>query len=99
MKGGISVDEFCKAFGTTLPAGDYETLSGWLNSQAGSIPEQGDRFFADGLQLTVVDRSPRRVRRVKVVRLKGKAPSPHALTDRAVAAAAGSVPPAGQRRP
>jgi putative hemolysin len=68
VRAGISVDEFEKTFGLRLGEGQYETLAGWLNAQSGAIPEQGDRFSADGLQLTVIDRTPKRVRRVKVAR-------------------------------
>jgi CBS domain containing-hemolysin-like protein len=83
VRAGISLDDFGKAFGVLLPTGAYETLAGWMNSQCGSIPEQGDRFFADNLVFTVVDRSPRRVRRVKVVRAaKGRTPSWPGVTPR-----------------
>jgi CBS domain containing-hemolysin-like protein len=113
VRAGISLDDFAKAFGAQLPTGEYETLAGWMNSQCGSIPEQGDRFFADGLQFTVVDRSPRRVRRVKVVRSpKARSPSwPGVIPrgdGRAVAAATGTpggaaaaagAPPSTQKRP
>ncbi|MHB8417896.1 MAG: hemolysin family protein [Myxococcales bacterium] len=72
VRASISVDEFDKTFGVRLGAGGYETLAGWLNAQSGAIPEQGDRFFADGIQLTVVERTPKRVRRVKVARARAR---------------------------
>jgi CBS domain containing-hemolysin-like protein len=95
VRASISLDDFSQAFGVQLPAGDYETLAGWMNSQGGSIPEQNDRFFADGFQMTVVDRSPRRVRRVKIVRvpkLRGQSWPGGAVTVRDGRAA---VPPSG----
>jgi CBS domain containing-hemolysin-like protein len=98
VRAGISLDDFSKAFGVQLPAGEYETLAGWMNSQCGSIPEQGDRFFADNLQFTVVDRSPRRVRRVRVLRAqKGRSPSWPGVNARGDGRAAVAVPaaPAG----
>ncbi len=93
VRAGISVDDFAEAFGVSLASGEYETLAGWLNAQAGTIPEQGDRFFADGVQISVVDRTPRRVRRVKVVRTKGRLP----IGGRG-AGAAGSTAPVPPRR-
>ena len=96
VRAGISLDDFSKAFGVQLPAGEYETLAGWMNSQCGSIPEQGDRFFADNLQFTVVDRSPRRVRRVRVLRAhKGRSPSGPGVNPRVDGRAAVQAAPAG----
>ncbi|MHB1846598.1 MAG: hemolysin family protein, partial [Deltaproteobacteria bacterium] len=100
VRAAISVDDFAEAFGVTLPLGEYETLGGWLNSQSGTIPEQGDRFFAEGLQVIVVDRTPRRVRRVKVVRTKGRglaAPPPATPAGRSGAAVAPAAPASPRR--
>jgi putative hemolysin len=65
--------------GATLPdGGDFETLSGLLNSAAGAIPQTGDRFFIGGLELTVIQREERHVRLVRVGRPSKSVPPPPA---------------------
>ncbi len=97
VRAGISLGEFERAFGVRLAGGEYETLGGFLNAQAGAIPEQGDHFYEAGLQFTVVDRGPRRVRRVRVVRTKGKAPG--AAAGPGGAGGAPGTPSASRKRP
>jgi len=70
VQGTIPVDEFNRTFAVNVPEGEYETLSGFLYSLAGTIPEVGDRFFFSGLQFTVSDRSPKQIKRVRVLRTK-----------------------------
>lgn len=71
VRASIGLEQVNKAFSVEIPEGDYETLGGFLNYLAGCIPEVGDKFFFAGLQFTVQDRSPRRVRRVRVQRIAG----------------------------
>jgi putative hemolysin len=92
----IKLSDFAKAFETALPSEEHETLGGWLNAQAGAIPDMGECFFAGGLQLTIVERDARRVRRVKVQRIKGKGPFPAIAGGRA--ASAGGNPPGAPGR-
>jgi CBS domain containing-hemolysin-like protein len=69
--------EINRALGSTLPSeGDFETLSGLLNSAAGAIPQSGDRFFIGGLEFTVVQRDDRHVRLVRIARPLKSAPPP-----------------------
>jgi putative hemolysin len=67
-----------RSLSATLPdGGDFETISGLLNSAAGAIPQTGDRFFIGGLDFTVMARDDRRVRLVRVGRpLKSMPPPP-----------------------
>jgi hypothetical protein len=57
----------------------------------------GERYFAGGLQLTVVDRNARMVHRVKVQRVKGKAVIPAIPGARGASVASGSAPGAPGR--
>lgn len=69
VEAGIPIDDFNEHFLSTLPEdGGYGTLAGYLNHLAGAIPEVGQILESDGLLFTVVDRSPRRVLRVRVTR-------------------------------
>jgi putative hemolysin len=79
VRASISREEFNDAFSVELPGDDAETLAGWLNQRAGAIPELGERFLVDGLMLQVVERSPSRVRRVKVAPRKAKGAEPSGI--------------------
>lgn len=46
---------------------DANTVSGWVLEQVGRIPEVGDRFQSDGLDVTVTKVDHRRVLEIKVV--------------------------------
>lgn len=54
-------------FGTQLPQDEgYDTLGGFLNHLAGTIPEQGAVIDSHGLLFTVVERTKTRLIRVRV---------------------------------
>ncbi len=75
VRAEIRLEDLNESLGTELPnQGDFETLSGLLNSAAGAIPQTGDRFYIGGLELTVVQRDERRVRLVRVSRSKSAPP-------------------------
>ena len=57
---------------------DANTISGWVMEQIGRIPEEGDRFTADGLDVTVTKVDHRRVLEIRVVVL----PEPEASAGR-----------------
>lgn len=66
---GIDVADFNERFGTSLPTDDgFDTLAGFLNQQAGAIPEGGSTFDCGPWTLTVEERTPRRVLSVRVAR-------------------------------
>ena len=46
---------------------DANTISGWVMEQIGRIPEEGDRFTSDGLDVTVTKVDHRRVLEIRVV--------------------------------
>ena len=50
---------------------DANTVSGWVMEQVGRVPEAGDHFVADGLDVTVTKVDHRRVLEIKVVVLPG----------------------------
>jgi len=45
---------------------DASTISGWVVDQLGRVPEQGDMFQAEGLEVTVTQVEQRRVMEIKV---------------------------------
>ena len=46
---------------------DSNTISGWVMEQIGRVPEEGDRFVSDGLDVTVTKVDHRRVLEIRVV--------------------------------
>lgn len=74
------VDEFEKAFGFSLPEGDYETLGGFLSSLSGSIPEVGERFAFNGWQFVVHSKEGARLEAIRLIRPKGLAAPANAGT-------------------
>jgi len=63
----ISVRDFNERFQLEIPQGDeYETLSGFLSKQLGRIPELNEEIRFEGLQFTIVKKSQRRIRMVKL---------------------------------
>jgi len=73
LSGSLHPDEVQEACELTVPEGDYETLAGWVMSELGRVPEEGDRFEHEGWDVEVAQMDGNRVRTVKVV-----APSPGA---------------------
>lgn len=51
---------------------DANTVSGWVMEQIGRIPEPGDHFVADGLDVTVNKVDHRRVLEIRVLELPGR---------------------------
>ena len=49
---------------------DANTISGWVMEQIGRIPEEGDHFVADGLDVTVTKVDHRRVLEIRVTVLQ-----------------------------
>jgi CBS domain containing-hemolysin-like protein len=71
VQGQASVAEFNAAAAAELPEDQgYETMAGFLNALAGAIPSKGDRHFWKGWAFTVADADPRRVTKIRAVRVK-----------------------------
>ena len=59
--GVTEIDVFNRAFNTTLPNDDYDTLGGWITAELGQIPKRGDTINREGLNITVVGADAKRV--------------------------------------
>ncbi|MBI4546338.1 MAG: HlyC/CorC family transporter [Ignavibacteriae bacterium] len=63
----ISIHDFNEKFGAEVPEDlEYETLNGFLYKLTGRIPEQNENIRYNNLTFTVMKKSQRRVRQVKV---------------------------------
>ena len=55
-------------------ADEYDTLSGFLNKLAGRIPDLNEELKTESLSFTIVKKSQRRIRQVRVKRIEKTAP-------------------------
>lgn len=69
-----ALDDLYELFSITGDC-DANTVSGWVLEQIGRIPEAGDSFTADGLEVTVTKVDHRRVLEIRVVVLPEQAES------------------------
>ncbi len=69
----LDVAGFSKAFGFSLPEGEYETLGGFLSSLAGSIPDVGERFAFNGWQFVVHGKAGPKLDRIRLIRPRAAA--------------------------
>jgi len=67
--GRVDLDDFNNVMQTDLPRQDAETLSGFIYSQLGRVPENGEQVHVDDMELTVEQVSGRRIRKVRARRI------------------------------
>jgi CBS domain containing-hemolysin-like protein len=66
----MAVTDFNEQFGASIPpSADYETLGGFLQKHTGRIPDLNEEILHENLSLTVIKKSQRRVKMLKVKRL------------------------------
>ena len=69
MPGNTATHELERDLSIVLPSGEYETVSGLLQSELGHIPKAGEEvLLASGVRLTVVEANARRVLSVQVTK-------------------------------
>jgi CBS domain containing-hemolysin-like protein len=75
---------------------DVDTIGGYLVTRAGRLPLRGEIVPGPGLfEFEVLDADPRRVKRIRIVRLKERRDRPRETRRRVENEAAGAVPAAG----
>jgi CBS domain containing-hemolysin-like protein len=69
--GRAHVDEVNEQLGTNLPDnGDYDTIGGFVFSELGRIPNNGETLiWNESVRVTVIEASHRRIERVRIERL------------------------------
>lgn len=71
VNGRMSIHDFNERFKAELPETDeYETMSGFLHKQTGRIPELNEEIRYQNLSFTIVKKSQRRIRLVKVKKIE-----------------------------
>jgi CBS domain containing-hemolysin-like protein len=75
VSGLLRDDEVTEATGFEVPAGDHETLAGFVLSRLGRIPDVGDDLGVDGWRLTVMRRDRNRIAELRLARLDTPEPA------------------------
>ena len=68
VHGRVELDDLGAETGIELPAGDYETVAGYLLARHGAVPEAQEALEADGYRFTVLRASPSRIEAVRIAR-------------------------------
>lgn len=64
VDGGCSIDQLRDELGLDIPDGEYVTAAGFLLTQLGRIPEEGDELEHDGTLWRVTEMEKRRVAKI-----------------------------------
>jgi CBS domain containing-hemolysin-like protein len=69
VSGRVSVDQVTERLGIAIQGEGFETFGGYLLSRLGRVPQSGERFDLDDIQVEVLEADRRRILRVRVRRL------------------------------
>jgi len=73
LDGGFKIEDANEELGLNLPSGDYETVAGFILSQLGRIPKQGEHFKYQNLKFVITEIRGMKIAKVIVTREKGVA--------------------------
>jgi len=75
----MDIKDFNEKFQTEVPdASEYETIGGFLAKHTGHIPEQNEEIRFENLHFTIVKKSQRRLRQVKIKKIVSGTPGDEA---------------------
>ncbi len=69
IPGLLNLDDFAADYGISIPAGQYETVAGYLVARLGRLPVVGDRVEDGSARYLVIAMDERRIDRIRVNRL------------------------------
>jgi putative hemolysin len=75
LDGGLRVEEANEELELNLPAGDYETVAGFILSHLGRMPKQGEHFKYQNLKFVITEMRGMKIEKVIVTREKSVAAS------------------------
>lgn len=67
MDCAVTFEDFCAYFEIEAES-DSVSVGGWVMEQLGGIPEQGDRFEFENLEISVIEAEARRANRIRVIK-------------------------------
>ena len=68
VDGRLNVEELEEYFDLEIPREKFDTVGGFLFDLLGHVPLAGEEIRAHGLQMTVIESDPRKIRKVRVRR-------------------------------
>ena len=68
VDGGMRIEEANEELDLGLPAGDYDTVAGFLLSILGHIPKEGERVKYGDLRIIVTQMRELRIEKIRVTR-------------------------------
>ncbi len=68
VEAAMSIDEANEELSINLPAGDYDTLAGFVLDRLGHIPVEGETLEYDNLKIEVIEMRSLKIETVKVTR-------------------------------
>ncbi len=74
LDGGFRVEEANEELGLELPAGDYETVAGFILSHLGRIPKQGEQLKYRDLKFVITEMRGMKIEKVMVTKEEDTAP-------------------------
>lgn len=74
----IHIDDLNELLETDLPNEGFETLGGFIYDHLGQVPDQGQNFTVDGLQIEILEVEGQRLAKVRIRRLPRAAAEPPA---------------------
>jgi len=75
LDGGFRIEEANEELELSLPGGDYETVAGFILSQLGRIPNEGEQFKYQNLKFVITEMRGMKIAKVVVTREKDVAAS------------------------
>ncbi len=76
VDGGLRVEEANDQLDLDLPAGDYDTVAGFILSHLGRIPRKGEHFKYRDLKISITEIVNRKIERITITREKNAPPAP-----------------------
>lgn len=64
--GGVSIDDMTKRLGITIEQQGFETVAGYILARLGRVPQAGESFDIDDVNVFVLEAERRRVHRVRL---------------------------------
>ena len=75
LDGGFRIEEANQELGLGLPEGDYDTVAGFILSNLGRIPRQGEQLKYRHLKFVITEMQGVKIARIVVTREKGATPA------------------------
>ena len=66
FRGGVSIDDMTKRLGITIEQQGFETVAGYILARLGRVPQAGENFDIDDVNVYVLEAERRRVHRVRL---------------------------------